>query len=177
MCQWSPHLDTIWNHVVNITVTPQEFHGISNLWQLYCFINSKENTKALHYNPRWQKSWDPYGADLSPVGPRWTPLWPGKPCYQGSLLVMEIHQSLVEFPHNRPVMHEVFPCHDVIMENYVIFLCCTPTFTFQLIEHKYFMMLQRASKHLYCHVYWPLLNSLPSATSHEMLWTTENLSV
>ena len=32
---------------------------------------------------RYQGSWGHHGANLCPVGPRWTPCWPHEPCYQG----------------------------------------------------------------------------------------------
>ena len=32
-----------------------------------------------------ESSWGQHGAHLGPVGPRWAPCWPHKPCYQGCL--------------------------------------------------------------------------------------------
>ena len=50
-----------------------------------------------------------HGAHLGPVGPRWAPCWPHKPCYQG------LHPSLTDSHLKLLVMRVTFPCHNVIM--------------------------------------------------------------
>ena len=39
--------------------------------------------KALTLILPIQNSWGQHGAHLGPVGPRWTPCWPHRPCFQG----------------------------------------------------------------------------------------------
>ena len=38
---------------------------------------------SMFHIPEIANSWDQHGAHLGPVGPRWAPCWPHKPCYQG----------------------------------------------------------------------------------------------
>ena len=53
--------------------------GLNCLW---CHWSGKV---SICSQPRKQSSWGQHGAHLGPVGPRWAPCWPHKPCYQGTL--------------------------------------------------------------------------------------------
>ena len=47
------------------------------------FLSSYRTVFHVRKGPRYQGSRSPHGDHLGPVGPRWAPCWPHKPCYKG----------------------------------------------------------------------------------------------
>ena len=45
--------------------------------------------------PQIAKFMGPTWAHLGAVGPKWAPLWPHKPCYQGSFIQMQSSSFMV----------------------------------------------------------------------------------
>ena len=45
--------------------------------------------------PRWQSPLGQHGANMTPVGPRWTSCWPEELCYRGSKLLHTVYSVII----------------------------------------------------------------------------------
>ena len=70
--------------------------AISHRKVLFTSLSKNIMADAVRYNcPRQQSSWGQHGADLGPVGTRWTPCWPHVPYYQGCVMADILGLKLV----------------------------------------------------------------------------------
>ena len=85
--QWpvdSPHKGPV---TENVSIWWRHHVQSTDWWILQVFFQKNANLDlvGLWYKSCHAKFMGPTWAHLGPVGPRWAPWWPHKPCYQGRL--------------------------------------------------------------------------------------------